>query len=165
VIVASSGGSADVRNSSGVLTAHLLAGMSLAFDPQVAAPSAVHISGILEAHNGNFFITDATTKVTVQVEGANAAKYVGKNVQVTGSSTGAAPAGGASQVVHLTSISTLSTGAAGGTAGAAAAGTGASTGLSGVAIGAIVGGVAVSGVVGGLAASGSFSSNDAVSRQ
>jgi hypothetical protein len=176
VIVASRGGAADVRNATGVLTAHLLPGMSLSFNPQSGADAAVTVTGVLKLKDGSFFVTDETTKVTVQVESQDAAQYVGKRVQVVGSAVaGVTPAGDATQVVSAITIKSVAAeAAAAGAAGAvvpavavpAAAGAGAAAGvgLSAVAIGAIVGGVAVAGVVGGLAASGSFSSSTPVSR-
>jgi hypothetical protein len=194
VRVAASGGAAEVRNSSGILTASLRPGMALAFEPQAAAAAAVKMTGVIESRNGTYFLTDETTKVTIQLlEGAEVSKYVGKKVEVTGSSIpGASPAGGASQLVRAVTIKPVGgkgkagavaaagagAGAAGGAAGSAAAGggaaagaaagaagAGAAAGLSGAAVGAIVGGVAVGGTVGGLAASGTFSSDPSVSRQ
>ena len=172
-----------MRNSSGVLTASLRPGMALAFDPQAAAAAAVKMTGVIESRNGAYFLTDETTKVTIQLlDGADVSKYVGKKVEITGSSIpGASPAGGASQLVRTVTIKPVGgkgkagavaaagAGAAGGTAagtaGGAAAGAGAAAGLSGAAVGAIVGGVAVAGTVGGLAAAGTFSSDAPVSRQ
>ena len=183
VRVATSGGAAEVRNSSGVLTASLRPGMALAFDPQAAAAAAVKMTGVIESRNGAYFLTDETTKVTIQVlEGAEVSKYVGKKVEITGSSIpGANPAAGASQLVRAVTIKPVGgkgkagavaaagAGAAGGAAGGAAAGAavgaGAAAGLSGAAVGAIVGGVAVAGTAGGLAAAGTFSSDPSVSRQ
>ena len=179
VTVGARGGPAQVRNSSGVLTASLLPGMALAFNPQAASAAAVKVTGIIEARNGAYLITDETTKVTVQLlDGPDVIKYVGKKVEVTGSSIpGASPLGGASQLVRPVTIKPVgdkrkvaaAAGAAGTGAGAAAAGAGAgaAAGLSGAAVAAIVGGVAVAGTVGGLAAAGTFSggSDPSVSRQ
>jgi hypothetical protein len=179
VTVATSGGAAEVRNASGVLTASLRPGMALAFDPQAGAAAAVKMTGVIESRSGAYFLTDETTKVTIQLlEGADVSKYAGKKVEITGSSIpGANPAGGASQLVRAVTVKPVGekgkagavaaagAGAAGGAAGGAAAGAGAAAGLSGAAIGAIVGGVAVAGTVGGLAAAGSFSSDASVSRQ
>ncbi len=176
VIVATAGGAADVRNSSGILAAHLLPGMSLAFEPQAAAPATVKMTGTLTLSNGKYLLTDDTTKVTVQIESADASRYVDKKVDVTGSLIAdAKPAGGASQVVQATTISLASRkrkavaavagGGAAGAAGAAGAGAGAAAGISTAATVAIVGGVAVAGTVGGLAAAGTFSDSTPVSRQ
>jgi hypothetical protein len=161
--VAASGGPTEVRNSSDVLTASVLPGMALAFEPQEAASSVVKISGVVESRDGAYFLTDETTKVTVQLVGPNVSKYVGKMVRVTGSSVpDATPAGGATQLVRIVAMKPIAAGsaAAAGTGGAgtgAGAGAGSSAGLSIAAIGAIVGGVAVAGTVGGLAAAGTFS--------
>ncbi len=160
LVVASMGGPADVRNSSGLLAAHVLPGMSLAFDPQAAAASAVKMTGILEVRDGIYFLTDETSKVKVQIDSADAAKYVGKKVQIVGSSIpDAKPLGGASQLVHVVTIETV-----GKTVAAAGAGAGGSARMSGLTLGAIVGGVAVAGTVGGLAAAGTFSSSSSISR-
>ena len=179
VTVGARGGPAQVRNSSGVLTASLLPGMALAFNPQAASAAAVKLTGVIEVRGGAYLLTDETTKVTVQIlEGPDVVKYVGKKVEVTGSSIpGASPLGGASQLVRAVTIKPVgdkrkvaaAAGAAGAGAGAAAAGAGAgaAAGLSGAAVAAIVGGVAVAGTVGGLAAAGTFSggSDPSLSRQ
>jgi len=183
VTVGAQGGSAEVRNSSGVLTASLLPGMSLAFNPRAAASSAVKMTGAIESRNGAYFLTDETTKVLVQIESPDVAKYVGKRVEITGSSIpDATLVGGASQLVRAVTIKQVSAkgkagaaaaagagagAAAGGAAaaGAGAAAAGAAAGISAVAIGAVVGGVAIAGTVGGLAAAGTFSSTPPVSRQ
>jgi hypothetical protein len=166
VTVASRGGAAEVRNSSGLLATRLFPGMSLAFSPQEGAASAIQMTGVIEARNGEYFLTDETTKVKVQIESKDASKYVGKRVAIQGSSVpDAKPAGDASQLVRAVTIKTVSAAAgAGGAGGGAAAGAGTAGGLSGVAIGAIVGGVAVVGTLGGLAAAGTFSGSS-VSRQ
>jgi hypothetical protein len=180
VTVGARGGPAEVRNSSGVLTASLLPGMALAFNPQAASAAAVKLTGVIESRAGAYLLTDETTKITVQLlEGPDVTRYVGKKVEVTGSSIpGASPLGGASQLVRAVTIKpagdkrkvAAAAGAAGAGAGAAAAGAGASAaaaGLSGAAVGAIVGGVAVAGTTGGLAAAGTFSagSDPSLSRQ
>jgi hypothetical protein len=179
VTVGARGGPAQVRNSSGVLTASLLPGMALAFNPQAASTAAVKVIGIIEARDAAYLLTDETTKVTIQLlEGPDVIKYAGKKVEITGSSIpGASPLGGASQLVRAVTIKPVgdkrkiaaAAGAAGTGAGAAAAGAGAgaAAGLSGAAVAAIVGGVAVAGTVGGLAAAGTFSggSDPSVSRQ
>jgi hypothetical protein len=145
-------GSAQVHNSSGLLIASLSPGMALAFDtpPQASGNDAVKLSGKVTEREGKFFLTDATTKVTVQIQGTDLASFVGKNVAITGSVIPGVPAAlGASQVVQVTSESILA-GAGGGAA--------AATGLAVGAKLAIIGGVAVVGTTGGLAAAGTFSS-------
>jgi len=157
--VGARGGAAEVRNSSNLLTASVLPGMALAFEPQQAASTELKLTGVVESRDGAYFLTDETTKVTVQIEGANVSKHVGKMVQITGSSVpNANPAGGASQLVRIVAIKQVAAGsAAAAGSGGAGAGAGAGTGLSVAAIGAIVGGVAVAGTLGGLAAAGTFS--------
>ena len=158
ISVSARSGGALVSNSSGVLVASLRTGTELEFDTQAGASTAVTIGGRVEARNGNYFITDATTRVTFQLKGADLAKYVGKRVAITGSVIpGVTPLGGASQVVQAASIQLAAAGAAGGAAaGAAVAGTH-------VAAVAIIGGVAVGGTVVGLAAAGSFSGEPSTS--
>jgi hypothetical protein len=158
--VAARGGPAEVRNSSDVLTARVVPGMALSFDPQAVPAQAVKLTGIVQFHDGAYFLTDQTTQVTVQLLGTNVAKHVGKVVQVTGSSvTDQTPTGGATQVVRVIAINKVAAGgaAAAGSGGAGAAGAGTAGGLSTAVIFAIVGGVAVAAAVGGLAAAGTFS--------
>lgn len=151
ISVSARSGGVLVRNSGGNLVASLRAGSELEFDTQAGASTAVKIRGVVELRNGNYFVTEATTHVTFQLQGPDLAKYVGKLVTITGSAIpGATPLGGASQVVQAVSIQPVATGAAAGAAGAAATG-------SHVAAIAIIGGVAVGGTVIGLAAVGSLS--------
>ena len=148
ISVAARTGGATVRNSAGVLVANLRAGMALAFEPQAAASKAVKITGEVELRNGNYFITDATTRVISQLRGNNLAQYVGKRVEIVGSEIpGATPVAGATQVVQVAGAQLAP---AAGTGTAIAAGTHITTV-------AIIGGVAVGGTVVGLAAAGTFS--------
>ena len=130
--------------------------MALAFDSSAIATTAVRMTGIIEARNGGYFLIDETTNVRVRLEGNDVSKYVGKKVEITGSSISEAnAAAGASQLVRAVSI-TLVSGkhkAAGGTR------------ISGVATAAIIGGVAIVGTVGGLGAAGTFSGDASISRQ
>lgn len=166
VSVAARSGDASVRNSSGVLVASLRAGMALAFTPQSGAATQVKMSGVLESSNGKYFLTDAATKVKVELVGSpDLAKFVGKRVDVAGSSMpGVQAAAGASQVVTVVTITAASNNKkAAAAAGAAGAGAGAGAAAAGMAVGttvAIVGGVAVAGTVIGLAASGTFSGSE-----
>ena len=168
VAVAAREGGAEVRNSTGVLVASMRAGMALAFEPQAAAATAVRMTGILIKTNGKFMLTDVTSHVTVEIQGPDLAKYVGRTIDVSGSIIpGAKPASPASQVVAVSSVHVVGAagtagaagagGAAGGAGAAGAAGAGVAAGLSGAAVAAIVGGVAVGGTVVGLAAAGTFS--------
>jgi hypothetical protein len=110
--------------------------MALAFDTHAGASGAVTLHGKVELRDGKYFLTDPTTNVTVQLLGS-VSKYVGKNVEINGSTVpGATPAAGASQVVQVVSVKA-----------AAAAGAGAATAAhAGLGIGAkvaIISGVAV----------------------
>jgi hypothetical protein len=168
VSVAVRGGSAEVRNSSGILTASLLPGMALAFDSHAAPATAVTMTGVIVARNGAYFLTDETTHVRVRLEGNDVSKYVGKEVVITGSSIfEAKPIAGASQLVRALTIKQVGekrkAGAATATGSGAAAGF--SGGISGTALVAIVGGVGVAATVGGLAAAGTFNSGPSISRQ
>jgi hypothetical protein len=147
------GGGAEVRNIAGVLVASLQAGKALAFNPRAAAAAAVKMTGLIDSHNGAYFLTDETTKVTVQLkESSDAARYAGQKVEITGSSIpGSRPAGAASQLVRAVTVKP----AGGRDKGAAAAG------LSG-ARATIVGGVAAAGVVTGPLAAGIFRSAGAL---
>lgn len=181
ISVAARSGGAQVRNSSGVLVATLLAGTALEFDSQAGASTAVKISGVVELRNGAYFMTDVTTHVVSQLLGANLAQFVGKNTHITGSLIpGAVPLAGATQVVQVADSRRVAAGAAGtagsvgtagapgttgasGTASASGAATGAAAVGSHVAVLAIIGGVAVGGTVVGLAAAGSFSGTPSTS--
>jgi len=157
VAVASRTGNIEVRNAAGMLVANVHAGDSLNFDDQAAASTALRMSGVVQTRGGSFFLTDATTNVTVELKGSDLAKYAGKKVLVEGSSIPGAPAAaGASQVVQVISIQSLAAGAGG----AAAA-----TGLSLAARAAIIGGVSVGGAAAGLAAAGTFSSSAPLSNK
>lgn len=157
IAVAARSGAAEVRTASGVLLASLRPGMALAFDPQGAAASlALKMTGVLELRDGKYLLTDATSNITVELRGPDLAKFVGKRIEIKGSTIpGATPAEGASQVVRVGARTVKVLGATG-TAGAAGAGS--ASGLSAAATGAIIGGVAIAGTVVGLAAAGTFSS-------
>lgn len=152
-------GSGEVRNSAGVLVASLHPGLGLAFDAQAGASTSVTMTGVLVFKNGSYFLTDATTGVTVELVGADFAKDVGKNVSIAGSIVAGAPApAGASEVVQVNSIHRVGGGGGGGAHNAGGAG-GLSTGAT---IG-IIGGVAVGGTLIGLAAAGTFGSSPSAS--
>ena len=155
VNVFATSGVAEVRNSSGFLLASLNAGMQMAFAPQAGAAASTQMKGVLESSNGRFFLTDTTNKARMELRGPDLAKFVGKSVQVTGSTIpGAAAAGGASQVIQVTKIEQLSQQAAkaaglpGGAAagGVAAAGGAAAGAAGGAAAGAAAAGAAAAGV-------------------
>jgi hypothetical protein len=145
VTVVTRGGAAEVRNSSGVLTASLLPGMAIAFSPQAGAAAAVKVTGWIELRDGAYYLTDETTKVKIQLmDTPDVIKYVGVECDVTGSSIpGASPVGGASQVVNPITVVPVKRRKAG---------------MAPWGKAAIIGGVAAGGVVAGLAAAGTFSS-------
>jgi hypothetical protein len=173
ITVLARGGAAEVSNSSGVLTARLRPGMALAFNLQAAGDVSVKMTGVIQSSGGLYFVTDETTQVTVQVLGSSeVSKYVGKRVEITGSSIFVAnPPAGASQLIRAITISPaanpIEAGAAAagrGAGGGGATGGASAAGFSAVTIGAIIGGVAIVGTVGGLAAAGTFGSDSSVSR-
>jgi len=166
-------GTAEVRNSTGILVASMHPGMALAFQPQAASSSTIKVGGKLESSNGRFYLTDCNTKVRYELQGASLASHVGQTVDVAGTGISGAKVGtGVSQAVQVTTIGTsvasacpaaaqagtqagAPTGAPAGGAHAANAGVAGGLGAGGVV--AIVGGVAVAGALGGLAAVGAFS--------
>jgi hypothetical protein len=142
-------GGAEVRTSSGVLVASLHPGVALAFSPEaIGANNALKIKGTVESRDGKYFLTDTTTNVRFELQGTNLAKYVGKQVEITGSFVHAATdTAGAVQAAHIISINLV----------AAPVAATAAAGVSYAATAAIVSGVAVTGTVVGLAAVGTFS--------
>jgi len=150
ITVAARSGAAEVRSATGVLVASVRPGLALAFGSQAGAATAFDMTGIEELKDGKYFLADDTTHVTVQLEGPDLAKFVGKCVEVTGSIIpGATPPSPASQLIQVATIKTTSCRKAAGW-------------WPGLATGekiAIIGGVAAAGAVAGLAAAGTFSSS------
>jgi hypothetical protein len=168
ITVSARSGAAEVRSATGVLVASVRPGLALAFGAQAGAATAFDMTGVEEFRDGKYFLTDDTTHVTVQLEGPDLAKYVGKCVEVTGSIIpGATPPSPASQLIQVATIKTTSCRNAAGAIPGGGAGTGAAvgTGLSMGAKIAIIGGVAAAGTVAGLAAAGTFSSTPSASVQ
>jgi hypothetical protein len=160
VTVAARSGTAEVRSASGILVASVLPGMALAFDSQAGAATAFKATGVEKSKDGKYLLTDDTTHVTVQLEGPDLEKYVGKCVEVTGSIIpGATLAATASQLIQVATIKTVSCRKVAGYI----PGAGAKAGLSTGAKIAIIGGVAAGGTVAGLAAAGTFAGAPAVS--
>ena len=157
VLVASLGGSAEVRNAKGMLVARVNPGTALTLS--AGNSTAVELNGTVEEQNGEFYLTDDVTKVKVGLRGSNLNSLVGKHVHVVGSESGEAAAG-TTPTVTVASATQIG-GAAG--AGGAAAGAGAVGGSFPTA--AVIGGVAATGgTVGGLAAAGVIGSSSSVSR-
>lgn len=153
-------GGAEVLNAKGMLLAKVVPGAALDFDQQpggAAGPSQV--SGRVSKQNGHYLLTDATTNTTVELQGDNLEPSVGKCIAATGSADpSAAPAPGATQLIHVATFRTVSCGRTGGGA-AAAGGAAAGAGLSHAAIAGIVVAVVAGGTLGGLAAAGAFESS------
>lgn len=142
-------GAVRVTNGQGVVVANLIPGSALALDPQ-QDPSPTKLTGRLQKQEGHFLLTDETTKVTVELQGTDLDKQVGKRVELTGYAVlGAKPAAGASQIIRVTTLTAIAPPATGAAAVATA-------GLTAAAKTAIIGGVAAAATVGGLAASGAF---------
>ena len=166
VQVAALNGNVHVMNAQGVLVANLLPGSALDLKPQEAgamAPSS--LTGCVQRSGGAFTLTDETSKVTVELRGGNL--RAGRRVQVSGSMVAnATPAGGATQVVTVTSLKDLGgscrAGAAGAAAGGGAAAAGSTAGLSTTV--AVVAGVAAGAAAGagiGIAVGDNASSSTA----
>jgi hypothetical protein len=161
-------------------------GMALSFAEQSGASAPTRLCGKVERKDGVPMLTDATTKVTVELKGAAFDEYVGKTIAVTGNMAGpdllqvltakrdtcgapgpkaATAAAGASAGAAAGGSAAAGAGAgAGAAAGAAAAGAasvGAAAGLSTAAIAGIAVGSAA-GLSAGLAgAAGAFSQKSA----
>ena len=172
VKVSAQNGSTEVHNQAGLLVANVPRGMALAFEADSGAVNVARLTGVVEARNGRFFMTDTLVHITAELQGAGLAKYVGKRVELEGLTIhGAMPAPGASQVVEVKDIRTPTVKDAPRSGrGAVPAGAGAAGGVAARGIGpgttvAIVGGVAAGATVGGLAAVGSFAGSAPVSRQ
>jgi hypothetical protein len=172
----------SVLNSQGLLVAKVTPGIPMAFMAQGAtAANSFNVTGCVLNKGGVAIIDDETAKQVSQLTGADVRKAVGNTAHVVGTvDATATAAGGASQVVKVTSVTVTkkggctsqatalgaSTAAAGlaAAAGAGAAGAGAATAgaAAGVGIGtttAVVAGVAAAtaAAVGGAAAAGAFS--------
>ena len=160
IVVATEGGSAEVRTASGLLIASLNPHMALAFDTgasggqTAAAAGAVKLSGVVQTDGGLYFLTDSTTGVKVELRGDNLARYAGKTVTFSGSRIpGETPASGASEVVQVVTIDVVRSATA---APAAAAGAGGH--LAPAALAAVIGGVAVTLTMVSLYSVGEFTS-------
>lgn len=156
--VAALAGSFRVLNARGQVVANLPAGVALAFEPQQGGDAqAVRLTGILEAEEGHYLLTDEVTSVRVEVVGANLAAETGRRIEITGRlDPTASPARGASQLVRVTATRRLPG------VPAAAAGQGGKSVAGGIGMKtvAIIGGVAAGAAVGGLAAADAFTGQD-----
>ncbi len=187
VTVAALRGGVRVTNMAGLLVAEVAAGDSLDFEPQAAGASApTRASGCLLAKSGRLILVEQTTKVVLEVHGADLEPEIGNRLEIAGLAEPQAPSvSGASQVVKVAGLKRIGTGGcktiakqagaavavtASGAAGAAAAGSaaagtaaaagaaGATAAAAGIGVGtvAVIGGVAAAATVGGLAAVGSL---------
>jgi hypothetical protein len=128
--VAAQGEPAEVRNPAGVLVASLDAGKALSFavqdtpqapsTPQQTLPqtpsgqasatvgSQITVHGVLRKDHagryGHYLLTDASTKVTYELQGPDLEDLVGAQVEVIGSIFDRTPAEGATRVVSVSDI-------------------------------------------------------------
>jgi hypothetical protein len=105
--VATLEGDVRVTGRQGLLLAMVAPGNALSFEPQEAAGTpSTKLSGILKMKDGHYLLTDETTGITVELQGAGLdGAAVGKCVEVTGSvETGAPAAAGAAQVVAVSNL-------------------------------------------------------------
>ncbi len=168
VQVAALRGAFRVMNADGLVVANVAAGRALDLEPQAAGAAAPsRLTGCLAKKSGKFLLTDETTSVTAELQGAGLAAEAGNRVEITGAmNPSAKPAAGASQVIKVSEVKRVGKGCgskvgaavAGGAA--AGAGAGAAGGISAGATAAIVGGVAAAATAGGLAAAGTFSGEE-----
>ena len=88
VQVAALNGPVRVTAANGVVLANVQAGRTLAFVPEMPAPTAATtITGCLESAGSRMLLTDETSLVRFDVVGAAAAKEVGHRVHIAGSVT------------------------------------------------------------------------------
>ena len=84
VSIDASAGAMEVRNSTGVLVAVVTPGAALALDSSAAAETAFKGRGVLRKKGGAFLLTDATSNVTVKLQGTDLDGYEGQTVEVAG---------------------------------------------------------------------------------
>jgi hypothetical protein len=169
----------NVLNRDGMLVARVNPGLPLSFLPQAGAVGSFDDTGCVLQKSGAAIFSPSAGNTVSELRGADLRKAVGNTTHVMGSvDSSATPAGGATQVIHVTGFTVTkkggcsdkaaalgaTTAAAGlgaaATAGAVgAAGAGAAVGISTTAI--VVGSVAAATAVGigAAAATGAFSSS------
>jgi len=97
-------GEAQVLNSAGVLLASVSPSRALEFTPKErGAASESNVTGQLTKSNEHYYITDATTNVTFELEGDKLDAAVGDCINVTGPTDSANVTGGATGLIHVTS--------------------------------------------------------------
>ena len=81
VLVSAVRGSLRVTNAGGVLVANMAAGNNMVFEPQSAGEAApTHASGCLLEKAGKFILAEKTTKIVLELQGADLAKQVGNEI-------------------------------------------------------------------------------------
>ncbi len=165
-----------VFNAAGVAVGNVAAGTALAFVMQDAgAMAGSSMTGCVAQIGVAYMVRDETSGATVELRGSSIPGNLGHRVQLTGAPVmGATPPEGASQVIQVNDVKSLSTGcvspipgAAAGAVGAAGAGLGTAAASGGAAAGAgaitttaIVAGVVVVGAA--AATAGVVASNGTV---
>jgi hypothetical protein len=150
VEVAALGGRVRVETAEGVALAKMDSGASLSFEEQGGASGPTRLTGKVARINGKLTLTDAITKVTVELRGAGLEQYIGQTVTVTGDMVGP-------DVLQVGSVAK----AAGGAAAAGGTGAASGVGLSTTAIAGIAIGGATALGLGLGAAAGAFGSGNA----
>lgn len=100
---------AAIRGRRGANVCASLLAVTLAVTPVAGAETQVAMSGVLQSQDGKYFLTDAITSAKVELVGANLAQYAGQCVRIAGSSSPGAPTvAGASPVVAVAAIKSVS---------------------------------------------------------
>ncbi len=171
VEVAAVAGNVRVETAGGIRVANMESGMALSFAEQSGASTPARLCGKVERKDGVPMLTDATTKITVQLKGAALDEYLDKTIAVTGNMAGPDllqvltakrdTCGGAAGARTATAAAGAGAGAAAGGGAATGAGAGAAAGLSMAAIAGIAVGSAAGLSAGLAAAAGAFSQKSA----
>jgi hypothetical protein len=180
VLVTALNAPVNVLNREGLLVARVAPGMPLSFMPQAGGASSFSSTGCVLQKSGAAILVDDTGNQVFELRGADLRKAVGNKTAITGTiDSSATAAGGASQVVKVTSASITSKGgctAAATKLGATTAAVGLTAGVAGATAGGVAVGVAAVGVstavlvvagvaaatavgLGAAAAAGAFSSS------
>ena len=132
VLVTALNAPVNVRNREGLLVARVMPNLPMSFVPQAGAAGSFSSTGCVVNKGGTALLIDDNKQV-FQLAKTDARKMVGKRAAVKGTiDTSATPAGGATQVVNVSSI----TGASGGSCSDLAKSIGATTTAAGMAAGA-----------------------------
>ncbi len=145
-------GAVRVSNGSGLLLAQVMPGRSVLLAPKVAkgAANTMSLMGTIEKRDNGLFLMDETAGITVQLQGKELEKYVGKKVRVAGKVDDQAPRmEGIAATVTVDRVQPAGSAAAKKTAAGAAAGGAAAAGAGIGTTAIVVGGIAVAGAVAG----------------